>query len=59
MGVGLSICHTIIAAHAGRLWAEPNPDGGSIFHITLPATPAQARAEAWSSLGEETGAAAK
>jgi two-component system sensor kinase FixL len=46
MGVGLSICHTIIAAHAGRLWAEPNPDGGSIFHITLPATLASARVEA-------------
>ena len=31
MGVGLSICHTIIAAHDGRLWAEPNPEGGTIF----------------------------
>jgi two-component system, LuxR family, sensor kinase FixL len=37
MGVGLSICHTIIAAHGGRLWAEPNPAGGTIFHIALPA----------------------
>lgn len=36
MGVGLSICHTIITAHNGRLWAEPNPDGGTIFRILLP-----------------------
>ena len=36
MGVGLSICHTIIAAHNGHLWAEPNPDGGTIFRFTLP-----------------------
>jgi len=33
MGVGLSICHTIITAHDGRLWAEPNPDGGTIFGL--------------------------
>lgn len=43
MGVGLSICHTIIAAHDGRLWAEPNPDGGTIFRISLPAVPAAQR----------------
>ena len=36
MGVGLSICHSIITAHGGRLWTEPNPDGGTIFSITLP-----------------------
>lgn len=36
MGVGLSICHTIITAHDGRLWAEPNPEGGTIFRILLP-----------------------
>lgn len=35
MGVGLSISRTIIEAHGGRIWAEPNPDGGSIFHFTL------------------------
>jgi len=36
MGVGLSICHTIITAHDGHLWSEPNPDGGTIFRFTLP-----------------------
>ena len=36
MGVGLSICHTIITAHDGHLWCEPNPDGGTIFRFTLP-----------------------
>ena len=34
-GSGLSISRTIIEAHGGRLWAEPNPDGGTIFHFTL------------------------
>jgi two-component system, LuxR family, sensor kinase FixL len=36
MGVGLSICHSIITAHNGRLWAQPNPDGGTIFFVALP-----------------------
>ena len=46
MGVGLSICHTIIAAHDGRLWAEPNPEGGTIFRLTLPAALAGKQADA-------------
>jgi two-component system sensor kinase FixL len=41
MGVGLSICHTIIKAHDGRIWAEENPGGGTIFHIVLPLAPAR------------------
>lgn len=36
MGVGLSICHTIIAAHNGQLWAEANSGGGTVFRMTLP-----------------------
>lgn len=39
MGVGLSICHTIISAHDGSIRAEPNPAGGTIFRITLPVAP--------------------
>lgn len=35
MGLGLSICRTIIEAHGGTIRAEPNPDGGTIFRITL------------------------
>jgi two-component system sensor kinase FixL len=39
MGVGLSISKRIIEAHGGRLWAEPNPGGGTVFRFTLePAT---------------------
>lgn len=37
MGVGLSISRTIVEAHGGRIWAEPNPAGGTIFHFTLQA----------------------
>ena len=35
MGVGLSICRTIIEAHGGRLWVEPSPSGGASFRFTL------------------------
>jgi two-component system sensor kinase FixL len=36
MGVGLSISRSIIEAHGGRIWAEANPRGGTIFRFTLP-----------------------
>jgi len=36
MGMGLNISRSIVEAHRGRLWHEPNPEGGSIFTITLP-----------------------
>ncbi|MES2470258.1 MAG: two-component regulator propeller domain-containing protein [Verrucomicrobiota bacterium] len=39
MGIGLSICQSIIAGHHGRLWAEPNPGRGTTFHLELPVTP--------------------
>jgi two-component system sensor kinase FixL len=36
MGVGLSICRSIIEAHGGRIWASPRDDGGTAFAFTLP-----------------------
>jgi C4-dicarboxylate-specific signal transduction histidine kinase len=37
MGMGLAICRTIIEAHGGQLWAEPNMPHGTIFQFRLPA----------------------
>jgi two-component system sensor kinase FixL len=35
MGVGLSICRTIVEAHGGKILACPGPDGGTTFRFTL------------------------
>lgn len=35
-GLGLSICSQIIKAHKGEIWADANPEGGSVFRFTLP-----------------------
>lgn len=35
MGLGLSICHTIVNGHGGKIWAEPSRLGGTSFHFTL------------------------
>lgn len=35
MGLGLSICRTIVEAHGGRIWATPGTAGGTAFHFTL------------------------
>ncbi len=40
MGMGLNICRSIAELHHGRLAFEPNPEGGTIFILTLPVEPA-------------------
>src|SRR5260221_6479855 len=39
LGLGLSICRSIIEAHNGRLWASPNVPRGAIFRFVAPARP--------------------
>lgn len=36
LGVGLSVSRSIVEAHYGKLWAEPNPYGGAVLSFTLP-----------------------
>jgi signal transduction histidine kinase len=38
MGIGLSIARTIMQAHRGRIWAENQPEGGAVFHLSMPLT---------------------
>ena len=39
LGLGLSICRSLIQTHGGRFWASPNSPRGAIFQFTLPAQP--------------------
>ena len=41
LGMGLSICRSIIEAHGGRLWVENNPDRGATFYFTVLMAPAR------------------
>jgi PAS domain S-box-containing protein len=45
LGLGLSICHTIIEAHGGRLWASANEPKGAAFQFTLPPSEGTVSAE--------------
>ena len=36
LGIGLSICRTLVEAHGGRLWHEARPGGGALFRFSLP-----------------------
>jgi two-component system sensor kinase FixL len=46
LGVGLSICKTIIDAHGGKIGTSANPGGGTIFYFTLPAVEKEEFADA-------------
>ena len=45
LGIGLSICRSIVEGHDGRLWASDNPGGGTIFHVSLPVVPASGESD--------------
>ncbi|AFY46892.1 histidine kinase,KaiB domain-containing protein,histidine kinase [Nostoc sp. PCC 7524] len=38
-GIGLCLCKRIIRAHYGQIWVDSNPQGGALFHFTVPVYP--------------------
>lgn len=40
MGIGLSVCRTIVESHRGRIWASDNAGGGTVFHFVVPSAAA-------------------
>lgn len=45
LGMGLSICRTLVAAHGGRLWAERRAERGAAFYVALPLVKGEAGQE--------------
>jgi two-component system sensor histidine kinase DctS len=45
LGMGLSICRSIIENHRGHIWTLPNPNGGTTFCFTLPILPEESHAD--------------
>jgi two-component system sensor histidine kinase KdpD len=40
-GLGLAVCRGLIEAHGGHIWADNRPEGGTVFHFTLPMSDAE------------------